>query len=199
MQNRGRFGLRGEYFEVLDRGGRLHGESDFLLFQGFFAVVVDHDDVLQPGQLVENLPDLAHVFPLGEDDLCAGVLQAEVKGLVAESRKQGLGDGADLKDTDKTDVELGDPVEKEADPVLVFYAEASQIGADAVAVNADIVVGESLFHTALAFPDEGGFSAVPLVANPVRTVPSDVDDISVAVFQFLFGNGPVELFDSLVV
>ena len=127
---------------------------------------------------------------LGDNGRRLGVFQPDEKRLVAESGKKRLGNGPDLQNAEDADIELRDLVHEQADAFALADTQSAQKGADGVAGPADVVVGEILFHTAHAFPVQGGLRAVSLEADAVRAVPADVEDSAGSVFQLPFGDRP---------
>jgi hypothetical protein len=187
------FGLGRMDVQVLDGLGLVQREGDLPVPQGGLAVVIDDDDVFQLRELVQDLADLGGVLALGDDGLGPGVLQADEKRLVAERGEERLADGPDLQDTDDADIELGDAVHEQADPIARLDAESAEERADGVGGSANVIVRERPFDPAQPFPAEGDLVGPAHLADPIGAVPADVQTAAGGEFELLFDLGPVEI------
>jgi hypothetical protein len=77
---------------------------------------------------------------------------AFIENLAADARKAGVDsktmsqemvrNRAALQDAEQADIQFGNSVHEQADPLLVFQAEAAQESCDRVAVDPDILIAE---------------------------------------------------------
>jgi hypothetical protein len=124
MQDGGRLGYRRINREVLDPLCPLHVERHFALLQRRVACV-HYDDVPQVRKLFADLAYFMDVFLLSNNGRGVGVLQPDEKRFIAESGEQRLCNCARLQDAEKSDVQLGHTVHKQADAFAGLDAEVA--------------------------------------------------------------------------
>jgi hypothetical protein len=191
VQQGRRLGPGREDLELLQPGG-IHREGDLAFLELPGRVMIDDEHVLQRRQLVEDLAHLGDVLALGDDDGRAGVVQAHEERFVPKGREERLGNRPDLEDAQQADVQLGNAVQEQADPVARLDAQPAQESAEPVAAGPDILEGVAFCLPGGVFPKQGGFLALAQLTDAVRAIPADVEAVASLVTEFLFRDRPIE-------
>ncbi len=136
---------------------------------------------------------------LSDDGFRLGVFETDEQRFVAEGRIQGLGDRSDLEDAQDAEIQLGDLVHEQADPVLRLQAESAEERPDRVRGPADVMEGVAFLVPAHALPNEGRFIPLTLEADAVGAMPTDIEDAAGPVLELLFSLFPCESLAALFV
>src|SRR5271157_1851001 len=118
------------------------------------------------------------MFLLRNDRRRPSVFEPDTQRFVSKSRKQWLGHRAHLQNAQKSDVQLGYPIQKEAHPLAGENSEAGQEMGDSVGADTKIVIREALLVALIFFPEQRRLLCQAQLAQAVAAHPTDVDHIA---------------------
>ena len=147
----------------------------------------------QVRKLLANLAHLVKVFLLRNDRRGVGVLQPHEQRFIAERREQRLRNCARLQDAEKSDVQLGHAVHKQADAFAGLDAQIAEKLRHRVGQNPQVIEGEPLLIALVVFPVERHLVCHSQTADAVAAHPANVDGIAGLVAQLPLRDGPVEV------
>ena len=177
-----------------------HRERRFAIAQRPAVLfVVDHDDGLQRRDPLAHAADLTEVLSLRDDGHRRAVFHPGMQRVLAERREQRLDDGAELEDAHEADIELRDPLQKQADAIEVLEAEAPQESGPPVGEQQKVAIGEMPQVAVVVLVDERQLVAPARVDVPVDAELGDVDRRALGAAEFPLRDVPGDLFSQFLI